>query len=70
MLALASHATSQALAEVAWYGDRASGSGTGEVDRWPPIVGVDHELPRYDQDAAFTFGLELQIEALEARLGR
>ena len=70
MLALTSHATSQALAEVAWYGDRASGSGTGEVDRWPPNVGVDHELPRYDQDAAFTFGLELQIEALEARLGR
>ena len=69
MLALTSHAASQALAEVIWYGERASDEDDREASQWPPIVGAEEELPRFDLDAAFSFGLELQIQALAARLG-
>lgn len=70
MLALASHATSQALAEVTWQGASVAGDTAEMARQWPPLVGARDELPRADMDAAFTFGLELQIEALEARLAR
>ncbi len=70
MLALASHATSQALAEVSWYGARAAQRAPGAVADWPPVVGVEQELPRYEADAPLAFGLELLIEALEARLAQ
>ncbi len=70
MLALASHATSQALAEVTWYGQPPPTGEVTDVEQWPLIVGPAAELPRYDVDAAFTLGLELLIEALEARLAR
>ena len=68
MLALASHATSQALAEVSWYGARAATGTSAAVADWPPTVVVEQELPRYEAEAPLAFGLELLIEALEARL--
>ena len=69
MLALTSHALSQALAEVSWYGARAAQAiERGDVAEWPPIVGVDAELPQHDATSPFAFGLELLIEALQARL--
>lgn len=67
MLALTSHATSQALAEVSWYGARAAQHWPGDVDEWPPLVAADEELPRFEAGSPFVFGLELLIEALEAR---
>ena len=70
LLALSSHATSQALAEVTWHAEPPPSGEVADVEQWPPIVGPADELPRYDVDAAFTLGLELMIEALEARLAR
>lgn len=71
MLTIASHATSQALAEVSWYGGRAADgapSVAGEVAPWPVLVDIDDELPQHDAHTPFAFGLELLIEALGARL--
>lgn len=72
MLTIASHATSQALAEVSWYGARATHDAPavgGDAPQWPPLVDIDDELPQHDAHTPFAFGLELLIEALEARLG-
>lgn len=71
MLTIASHATSQALAEVSWYGGRTTGDAPavgGDVGQWPPLVSAGDELPQHDARTPFAFGLELLIEALEARL--
>lgn len=66
-LALASHATSQALAEVSWYGARSAGTTPGQVEQWPPLVTREERLPEHDPDTAFELGLDLMIEALEQR---
>lgn len=70
MLTIASHATSQALAEVSWYGGRATDEAPvgGDVAQWPVLVDIDDELPQHDAHTPFAFGLELLIEALETRL--
>lgn len=70
MLTIASHATSQALAEVSWYGGRATDRtpSVGDDAHWPVLVDVDDELPQHDAHTPFAFGLELLLEALGARL--
>lgn len=64
---LASHATSQAMAEVSWYGSRAAELAPGRVEKWPPLVSREDQLPEHEPDTAFELGLDLMIEALEQR---
>lgn len=66
-LTLASHATSQAMAEVSWYGSRASEVASGRLEQWLPHVTGEGQLPDHDPDTAFELGLDLMIEALEQR---
>ncbi|MFP4073052.1 MAG: TetR family transcriptional regulator [Actinomycetota bacterium] len=67
-LALSSHATSQAMAEVSWYGARNANEVPGQIEQWPPLVASEDQLPAHDPDTAFELSLELMIEALEQRI--
>jgi AcrR family transcriptional regulator len=81
MVALGSHATSQALAELSWYGPREDG---GDASAGEPAGASDgtagspetleaeavRALAECDTDRQFAFSLELLIDGLEARLAQ
>lgn len=66
MLAVGSHVTSQALAELSWYG-QAAGVASGPAD---PSVAAGQVLAVVDSGGQFAFTLELVIEGLQGRLER
>lgn len=67
MLTLGSHATSQALAELSWFGDCAAQAPHAVPAEAPqPVVDAAEALAACDCDHQFELGLELIITGLEA----